>query len=227
MTKLPRTLRPWAWALGVGLLVILSSCGGSGGDQSPPLPTTGGPSSGGEPFRGPATSLGVDAHEQSVQVEEVLSDGSVSAAEMERTYLLYIDCLVDGGASGNYAFDLSTGAGIALEYGVAGDDPEGTLADALDRRCQQQLREIEMVYFDEHPEGEAEHFVMQERLVACLTAAFPDQAGGGGLPADADLQAVADFIAVIEGSANSDGADNVAIAQCNQFSQVGEWRPFG
>ena len=75
---------------------------------------------------------------QSEFVKQALEDGEVSASELALGYERMISCFAAHGGHGEYAFDLSVGPGISLNWTVKGDDADGTKTDAVDHLCRGQ-----------------------------------------------------------------------------------------
>lgn len=203
--------------------LLISSCAAGGAEDPPATPRP----EQGEVQRGPATSFALpQGDERSLNAQQVLTDGFVTRAEMEQTYLLYIDCLVAGGARGEYAFDLSTGTvGVAKDYWVENDDEDGTRLEALNASCESQVTAIESQYAEDNPPGDKERAIIKDRLLTCLVASLPDQANR--LTPDMDITAIYDLMDEIQGTANVSIQDSFAIAGCDNASRVGEWRTFG
>ncbi len=173
---------------------------------------------------GPATTA-PQLQEHAARTAEILGDGVVTTAEMGAAYSLYIGCMEEGGAHGSYAFDLSVGPGMRINYWVPGDDQEGTRSEALDQKCQGLLADVETVYFEQHPQTEGQRALEADRLASCLLAALPEgrtiQLGN-----DPDRAAIEALIADIESDPSADPAEYEAISDCEVFSGFGPWRSF-
>ena len=205
----------------VGLLIlVLTAC------QGQAVSTTSLPSAAEESFGTISGATTLPPPVQGGHIDEVLADGAVTASELEQSYLLYIECLEAAGGHGKFAFDLSVGSGIAMEWSVKGDDAEGTKSDQLRSSCTARfLQGLEAAYDEDHPMGAAENEKIRQRILSCLTAAFPDRTRNLGPDSTAEeIYAVAEEI---QSNRTEGGSDAVVVYDCDQSSRVGEWRPFG
>ncbi len=102
-----------------------------------------------------------------VLVTDILADGQVTHAEMERALLATVECVRDAG----YDVELNYfRPGIGWSFGLMGDDPSTVeAADAEKERCYSRfVAGVSDQYFAQHGLSESERASWERTLLECL-----------------------------------------------------------
>ena len=141
-------------------LIVLTACSPSIG---PGPDTTEFPVSG---QLSPLVTVGLDAEAHPLQ-EEILSDGFVSHAEMERALVAVVSCVSDEGFTVTLA-DFSPGRGWQFAMEAASEE----VMDAVDRTYEycyrHMLSHVEARYLEQHTPTASELAEEHQRMVECL-----------------------------------------------------------
>jgi len=193
----------------IALILLIAGCGVMTEPAAAPVVT-----------QAPPVTRAPQLAEPSGALLASLADGEVTVGEMEAAYRAYLQCLVARGASGEYAFDLSIGAGIGLSINVEGDGPEGVLTERAMFFCQQRhVGNLEAVYSEQHPPGAEEEARGLETMQACLDETGITLTG----------ESVEELVAAIDAATSPrlTVEQMHAINQCRNAGRIGRWRPLG
>jgi hypothetical protein len=132
-------------------------------------------------------------------VERVLADDVVTTDELESAYEGYIRCLVAGGVSGVYSWDISLEVGPVTDgLSIAGDDPEGARLTSVQAGCaRDRLDNLTNLHDAANPQDPGDLLARQrESIDDCVTAVNP--AVAANLPDDLTVSTVVDGAATID-----------------------------
>jgi len=168
----------------IGLLVGCTASRTPAADQE----AVGAPSPG-------VTAVGVDAQRDPLQ-DELLADGAVSTAEMERALLAVVTCVQQSGHSAELVEFNEDGGGQFQTSGATTEEADAAEA-ALDRCRAEILSDVQPAYNLEHAPSEQEIQEHREKVVDCLVGMGHDVAGLSANEAS-ELVPLPDYIACDE-----------------------------
>jgi hypothetical protein len=184
--------------------LLLVSCASTTQDSTGPLRTTTAP----------------QVAEPSAQVLSALSDGVVSAGELEAAYLNQVRCLEAGGAIGHYAFDLEIGPGMALDVGIVGEGREDRLTENLMFFCEQRhVGDLAGIYGGANPVTEEQRLLGAASIRRCLAEA--------GVEADGSVADLRSQIEQLVRSSDLNVDSRGAVADCYTAGDTGPWLELG
>ena len=180
----------------------------------------------------PGDTLADDAN---ATVDDVLADGTITPEELAASYETYVECLVEGGGSGRYAYDIELRTGLVIEWDLEGEDEGGVDRDVLSAGCSRQhLGELTRQFGVANPPTDDLAARQRARIAACIEAVSP--AAAANLPAEISVGTGGDASSLGElqldptaldpASLGADAEDAAAVSGC--IASVGsEWRAFG
>lgn len=140
-------------------LVMASGCSlGSAADTTVNAPTAG--------FDGPGITTSEESGSDPIQAE-ILADGAVSHAEMERALFAVVTCVQSEGYNAEL-LDFRQGRGWDLQSWGATEEEADLADEALGRCYSTVLSDVEVVYLEEYGPTEQEVQAGEERMRACL-----------------------------------------------------------
>ena len=153
-----------------------------------------------------------------------IADGEVTADELTEAYGAYIDCLEAAGMEGKYTYDVGRmGPGVAMEYNMPGDGPDGGLTDRVERHCQAQyVTPVERLYTDPLAWEDRED-ARRQTTIECLIQVDPT------LSAIPDSDSLTTLDSPLYEQTIRSGDHDSPIAQCIETLGVGwtEFQPVG
>jgi hypothetical protein len=162
-------------------------------------------------------------------VPSVLADDIVTAEELTTAYERYVDCLADGGASGEYAYDLSLHAALVLDNTNAAADTSDADGAALVAGCSNDyLDGLSDRYFRANPDPDDIGERQRDSIVACVREVDPAAAADVPDVVTTDTAAPGYYLSgTLDVSFMTDDPEKIpAIERC--FYGIGaEWRTFG
>jgi hypothetical protein len=175
------------------------------------------------------------AGESNGAVDDVLADGTITSEELAASYETYVECLVEGGGSGRYAYDIDLRTGLVIGWNLDGDDDDGVDRDLLSAGCSRQhLGELTWQFGAANPPSDDLAARQRASIAACIEAVSP--AAAANLPAEISVGTGGDASSLSElqldpaaldpASLGADAEDVAAVSGC--IASVGsEWRAFG
>ena len=171
--------RRWFAAAALAALSTLAGCSGDdggsnigdGGNEQLPPPSLPDETIGHEQAPALVTTPPSDTF-----LDGIVSDGAVTADELESAYHGYIDCMSAAGISGVYAWDVSLDIGVVVDgLTIDGDDPEGTRLRSAQADCARDyLGDLRRRYDEANPQHPADLRARRRAsLVACVEAVNP------------------------------------------------------
>ena len=153
--------RRWFAAAALAALSALAGCSGDdggsnigdGGNEQLPPPSLPDETIGREQAPALVTTPPSDTF-----LDGIVSDGAVTADELESAYRGYIDCMSAAGISGVYAWDVSLDIGVVVDgLTIDGDDPEGTRLRSAQADCARDyLGDLRRRYDEANPQHPAD-----------------------------------------------------------------------
>jgi hypothetical protein len=230
----PRNFVPLAF------VVLLTACfGSSGGDDG-----TAEDDGDDAPLSTPATfaprpiDLTVPAAtlpgEDDATVAEALADDVVTADELAAAYEAHVACLVDGGGSGRYAFDIELQTGLTVEWAEDGGS-DGIDRNVLAASCSRRhLGDLTRRFDRANPPDANLDGRRSASIAACIEPISPQAAAN--LPAEVTIGTTGETTTIGELQLDPAALDpdmlaanpdaTAAVSAC--IASIGaEWRPFG
>ena len=173
--------------------------------------------------------------EDDAAIVEVLSDDTVTAVELAAAYEAYVDCLVEGGAVGRYAYGIELHTGLVVEWVEVGESPPDVERNVLSAGCSRRhLGDLTSRFERANPPDDNLDERRSDSIAACIEPISPEAAAN--LPAEVTIGTTGETTTIGElqldpaaldpESLGSSPADTAAVSSC--IASVGtEWRAFG
>jgi hypothetical protein len=228
----PRNLVPLAF------VVLLTACIGASDDA--PDEDEGGDAPRSTPATFPPRRVDVTVPEETLpgedasSVAEALADDTVTADELAAAYEAHVACLVEGGGSGRYAFDIELQTGLTVEWaeddGTA-DVDRNVLAASCSRR---HLGDLTRRFERANPPADDLDSRRSASIAACIEPISPQAAAN--LPAEVTIGTAGEVTTIGEmqldpaaldpESLESSPEATAAVSAC--IASIGaEWHAFG
>ncbi len=167
-------------------------------------------------------------------VAEALADDIVTADELAAAYEAHVTCLVDGGGTGRYAYDIELRTGLTVEW--AEDDGSADVdRNVLSASCSRRhLGDLTNRFDRVNPPADDLDGRRSASIAACIEPISPTAAAN--LPAEVTIGTTGETTTIGElqldpaaldpESLGSSPEDTAAVGAC--IASIGaEWQPFG
>jgi hypothetical protein len=171
--------------------------------------------------------------EDNSSIAEVLADDTVTADELAAAYEAYVACLVDGGGSGRYAFDIELRSGLVVEW-VEENESDDVDRNVLSASCSRRhLGDLTRRFERANPPGDDLDSRRSDSIAACIEPVSPQAAAN--LPAQVTIGTTGETTTIGElqldpaaldlESLGSSPEDTAAVSAC--IASIGApWHPF-
>jgi hypothetical protein len=170
-------------AAGVIAAVVLAACSDDDDAGSEPDATLSSPQTPPPPLLHVTLPAQTAAGEDGSFLDDVLADDTVTANELDDAYQRYVDCLVDGGGTGRYAYDIELRTGIVVDWTIDPDDDDPVDRERLSTSCSRQfLGDLIRRHHRANPPATDLVELQRASIVDCLETVSP--AAAATLPDD-------------------------------------------
>jgi hypothetical protein len=172
--------------------------------------------------------------EENSSVNEALADDNVTAEELAAAYEAYVACLVAGGGSGRYSYDIELQTGLTLEW-AEDNSSAGFDRNVLSASCSRRhLGDLTNGFDRANPPPDDLDARRSASIAACIEPISPTAAAN--LPAEVTVGTTGETTTIGElqldpaaldpATLGSSPEDTAAVSAC--IASIGaEWRAFG